>query len=125
MAATPADIAKFTTDGVIVTAANSAILTAHPEAEDKGDDVIDMFFTSATDALAVLTERFGILSQINGLHEAAVVEESLGLGSTVGITPSTPCFRVVDADRDIDTVLRTRAYAYEAGSDQFSIELIA
>lgn len=125
MAATPADIAKFTVDGVVVTISDSAIATAHPEAEDQGDQVIDMFFDSASDASAVLTERFNILSQINGLHEAVVVEESLGLGSTTGITPSTPCFRAVDEDRMVDATLRTRAYAYEAGSDQFSVELLA
>lgn len=125
MAATPSDIAKYTSDGVVITAANAAIQTAHPEAEDQASDVIDMFFDNVADATAVLTERFGILSQINGLHEAVVVEESLGLGSTIAITPSTPCFRTIDEERGIDTTLRTRAYAYEAGSDQFSIELLA
>lgn len=125
MAALPADIAKYTSDGVVITSSTPSILTNHPEAEDLGDSVIDMFFDSSSDAAAVLAERFGILSQISALHEAVVVEESLGLGSTIGITPTTPCFRIIDQDRGIDTVLRTRAYAYEAGSDQFSIELLA
>jgi hypothetical protein len=125
MPATPSDIAKFTSDGVIVTSLDAALKTAHPEAEDDGNEVIDMFFDSTTHAQVVLTERFALLSQINAPHEAVVVEESLGLGSTVPLTPSTPCFRVVDDERGIDAVLRTRAYAYEAGSDQFSIELMA
>lgn len=125
MPATPADIAKYTSDGVVVTVEDSAILTAHSEADDRGEDVIEMFFDDPDDALTVLNERFDILSQINGLHEALVVEESLGLGSVIAITPSTPCFTVVDVDRDVNALLRTRAYAYEAGSDQFSIELLA
>lgn len=125
MPATPTDIAKYTNDGVVVTSANAAILTAHSEAEDRGEDVIEMFFESAADALTVLNERFGLLSQINGLHEAAVVDEALGLGSSILITPTTPCFRVIDESRGIDTTLRTRAYAYEAGADQYSIELMA
>ena len=125
MPATPADIAKYTTDGIVLTASNPAIQTAHPEAEDLGDDIIETFFQNSADALVVLNERFGILSAINGLHEAVVVEESLGLGSTIAITPTTPCFRVVDEERQIDTTLRTRAYAYAAGSDNYSVELIA
>lgn len=125
MSALPVDIAKYTTDGVIVTSSSAGIKTAHPEAEDRSDDIIEMFFDSSTDALTVLGQRFTILSQINALHEAAVVEESLGLGTVVPITPTTPCFRVIDEERGIDAVLRTRAYAYEAGSDQFSIELVA
>lgn len=125
MPASASDIAKFTTDGIVVTSSNSAILTAHPEAVDQGDDVIEMFFDNAADALVVLNERFGLLSQINGAHEAVVVEESLGLGSTISVTSITPSFRVIDEERMLDTTLRTRAYAYEAGSDQYSVELMA
>lgn len=125
MAATPADIAKYTTDGVVITASDSAIVTNHPEAVDLSTEEIEMFFDSTADGQIVLDERFAILSQINGAHEAVVVEETLGLGSTIPITPTTPCFRVIDEDRNLDTTLRTRAYAYEAGSDKYSIELIA
>ncbi len=125
MAATPADIAKYTNDGVVITASTPSILTNHPEAVDDGDHEIEMFFDSATDAGTVLAETFGILSQLSPLHEAVVVEEALGLGTTVPLTPTTPCFRVIDEDRNIDATLRTRAYAYEAGSDHYSVELIA
>jgi hypothetical protein len=125
MPATPDDIAKYTNDGIVITAADASILSNHPEAEDRGEDVIDYFFVSASDAAVVLAERFNIQSQINGLHEAAVVEDSLGLGSTVQLSPTVPSFRLVDDERGHDVVLRTRAYAYEAGADQFSIELVA
>lgn len=125
MPATPADIAEYTSDGVVITASTPAILASHPEAIDQGDHEIEMFFDSAADAAVVLAETFGILSQLNPLHEAVVVEESLGLGSTIPLTPTTPCFRVIDEERNIDTTLRTRAYAYEAGSDHYSIELVA
>lgn len=125
MAATPADIAKYTSDGVLVTVSDSAILASHPEADDQADQEIEMFFDSAANAATVLTERFAILSQLAPAHESVATDTSLGLGSTIAITPTTPCFRVIDEDRNMDVILRTRAYAYEAGSDQFAIELLA
>jgi hypothetical protein len=125
MPAAPADIGKFTSDGVVITASDSAIKTNHPEAEDQADQEIEMFFDTAADAQVLLDERFAILSQLLPEHEAAVVDESLALGSAILITPTVPCFRVIDEDREIDKVLRMRAYAYEAGADHFSIELMA
>lgn len=125
MAALPADIAKFTSDGVLITISDASILTNHPEAYDQADQEIEMFFDSAADATILLQERFDILSQLSPEHEAVVVDESLLLGSDVAVTPTIPCFRAVDEDRDLDKVLRMRAYAYETGADYFSIELMA
>lgn len=125
MPALPADIARYTNDGIQLSHEDASIAAAHPDAVDLGDDTLEMFFYSASDAEIVLAERFGILSQANPPHEGLVVEESLGLGSTIEITGTVPCFRFISSIQSIDQLMRTRAYAYEAGSDQYSIELIA
>lgn len=125
MTATPADVAKYTSDGIVITVDNPAILTDHPEAQDLSTSELEMFFVDPEHAQVMLEERFALLSQVDALHEAVVVDESLLLGDDVALTPSTPCFRCVDDKRGIDRVLRTRAYAYQSETDQYSIELVS
>lgn len=124
MPATPADVALYTSDGVVVTEEDTAIRDAHPDAQTTGDGELELFFDDPADAETVLAERFALLSQISALHEGIEVSESLGLGSSVPLGPNVPCFRVVDASRGIDTVARTRAYVYEAGTDNYSVEVL-
>lgn len=124
MTATPSDIAKYTSDGVVIQATDAAIDAAHPDAKESGDGEIEMFFDSDFASQVVLDERFALLSQISALHEGIEVSDSLGLGVDIPLGPSVPCFRVVDASRGIDTVARTRAYVYEAGNDHYSVEVL-
>jgi len=124
MSADPADIARFTNDGVVVSVVDAAIEAAHPEASDEFSDPIEMFFVNQADGLTMLTEKFGLRSLINPAHEGIEVEESLRLGQVIPIAPTVPCFRIVDEKRGLDVVVRTRAYAFETEQDRFSIEVI-
>lgn len=124
MSALPADIAKYTNDGVVITNENAALRAAHPEADDLLDQPVEMFFDTVADGQALLDEKFALLSQINPVHEGIEVDENLRLGQTIAIAPTVPCFRIVDEERGIDVVARTRAYAHEMASDRFSIEVI-
>lgn len=124
MSADPHDIAKFTNDGVVLTTQNAALLAAHPESIDGGNSEIEMFFDNPAHAQVLLDERFALLSNPSPIHEGVQVSEDIGLGSVVAITPQVPCFNIVDANRGIDKVARTRAYVYEAGSDQYSVEVL-
>jgi hypothetical protein len=122
MAALPADIAKYTTDGKVITSSNAPLKAAHPEAEDIVEE-IEMFFDTEADAQVLLDEKLVLRSRLGGLHEGVEVDESLGLGTTVPIAPTVPCYRFVDAMRGIDRVARVRAFAYESGTDRYSVEL--
>jgi hypothetical protein len=127
MSATPADIAKLTTNGIVVTTdatAGNTVKANHPEARDLGDTEIEMFFVDANHAQLLLNEKFAYLSQTKPLHEAVEVEERVGLGVTIPIAPTVPSFRVIDDSRNIDLVARTRAYAHDLGTDRFSVELL-
>jgi hypothetical protein len=124
MSADPADIAKATSDGIVLTITNPTIQANHPDARDLGDTYLEMFFVNEADAVAVLNQRFQILSQINAPHLAVVTEETLGLGQGISVLGVTPCFQTVDARRGIDQNLRTRSFAHECGSDQYSIEVM-
>lgn len=129
MAALPADIAKFTADGVVVTsptnpAVSAAILAADPKAKDTGDGDIETFFDTIADAQAMLDERFAILSQIGAPHEGIEVEERLGIGTSIAIAPAVPMFRIVDEERGMDRNVRLRAFVSEMGTDRFSVEVL-
>ncbi len=124
MPATAADIAKYTTDGTLLTASSTVIRDAHSDAEDLGSEEIEMFFDSAADGTTLLNERFALLSKIGAVHEAVEVDSSLQLGTVTAIAPTVPCFRVVDEKRNMDKVVRTRAYAHDTGTERYSVEVI-
>lgn len=129
MPALPNDIAKFTTDGVVITspavpAVGEAIKAAHIDAEDGDGSEIEMFYDSAADAQIMLDEKFVLRSKINPLHAGIEVEETLGIGVIIPISPVVPSFRCIDDSSEIDRVARLRAFAYETGSDRYSIEVI-
>lgn len=126
MTATPADIAKFTRDGLVLTSNNEAgqlIKAEHIDARDLGDGEIEMFFDQSEHGQIMMEERFRILSSFGQVHEGIEVEEDFGLGTEIPLTPSVPCFRVIDASRDIDAPGRLRAYVHDFNSDRFSLEL--
>jgi len=127
MTALPADIAKYTADGIVVTTnavTGAAIKAAHVDAQDLGDQEIEMFFVNDAHAQAMLDERFALLSIVDPVHEGIEVEEALGLGTTIAIAPTVPSFRVVDDSRNIDQVVRLRAYAHDMSTDRFSVEVL-
>lgn len=123
MTALPADISKYTKDGVVVTLADETVRDAHPDAVDQRETEIEMFYANAADAQAMLQERFDILSKVNAITEAIEIDEGLELGTTIPLTPSVPCFTIVDETRGIETVVRARAFAYDTGQERFSIEV--
>lgn len=126
MTALPADIAKFTNDGVVIRtddAAGAAILADHPNARSIEDGrEIEMFFTDTDDAQVLLDERFALMSE-PGLHDGIEVEETLGLGTTIALSPTVPCFTVIDQD-NIATVARTRSYARSMSADRYAVEAL-
>lgn len=126
MPATPSDIARFTTDGVLLTAEDPAIKANHLDAEDGAASgrELEMFYDDPADAQDMLDERFAILSQISAVHEGIEVEETLGIGTVIPLTPTVPCFQIVDEERGINTLARTRAFAYDLDTDRYSVEVL-
>lgn len=124
MAASPADIAKYTVDGVVITSENTGLKAAHPDALDLGGEEIEMFFVSSSNAQTMLNEKLTLRSKVDPIHVGVEVEESLAIGTTTAISPSVPCFRYIDEASEQDAVARTRAFAYETGSDRYSVELL-
>ena len=124
MPALPADIARFTNDGVVLTNEDLALRAAHPDAKDTGGGEVETFFDYAADAQVLLDERWGILSRVSAVHEGIEIEDSAGLGDAIPYTPNVPCFTIIDAERDIETVARLRAVVYEGGSDRYSVEVV-
>lgn len=126
MAATPSDIAKFTTDGVrLVAPTNSAISdaikAAHIDARDGDSEEIEMFYVDPADGQAMLDERFAIESIVNPVSLGLEVQESLGLGSTIPLAPAGPVFNIVDRDKGTSLPLRVSGFATDAGTDRYSV----
>ena len=129
MVAVPADIARFTNDGILVTSprnagVSAAIQAEHVDARGMDGREIEMFYDDAVDAQFYLDERFGFLSRTDPLHVSVEVEESLGIGDTVPIAPLVPAFRAIDATTKTDVIARTRAYAQDMSTDRFGVELL-
>jgi len=127
MPALPADIARFTTDGVVLTTdlvAGQAVLDAHPNARrtEQGQER-EYFFVDPVHGQIMLDELFGLLSVGGPLHDGIETEESLGLGITIPIHPNVPCFEVTDADdRVVNT--RVRSYSRKMTIDRYGVEVV-
>jgi len=126
MPATPADISRFTTDGIVITsptdpAVTAAILAEHVDALDGAGEEIEMFFDDPADAQIMLDEKFTYLRQAVIVHEGIEVDETVDLAEDAATIPSV---RVIDAMRGIDQVVRVRAYAQDMGADRFSVEVL-
>ena len=129
MAATPADIARYTTDGVLVTspldpATSQAIAAAHIDARNGINNEIEMFYDTAADTQAALDEIFALLSQVNPAYLAVELDETIGLGSSIALAPRVPTIGVVDLAAGVMLGLRVRAFASEMGTDRFAVELL-
>jgi hypothetical protein len=125
MPALPADIAKYTTNGVVVTAKDDTILDRFPDAIDASTEEIEMFYDSADDARTVTNALFAIRSKIAPAHIAVEVLEGLSLGNSIPIAPTAPSFTVLDEDKRINENMRVISYGYQMGSGRHSIELHA
>jgi hypothetical protein len=121
MSADPLDIAKYTNDGVTVTFQDLALKATHPHAKDLGE--INTFFRYEADAQAMLNERSALQAQVGVLHETIEVDEALGVGSALPITPQVPTFRVVDETRGLDALARTMAVSFDMTVDRYSLEV--
>src|SRR3546814_658488 len=94
------------------------------DAVDLGSEEKEMFFVSSAHAQILLDENLELRSKANACHVGVEVDESLGVGTTTAIAPSVPCYRYIDEVNEIDALSRTRAFAYETGSDRYSVELL-
>lgn len=126
MAAIPSDIAKYTTDGVrLVAPTNSAIgdaiKAAHIDARDGDSDEIEMFYDDPADGQVMLNERFDIERIPNPVCLGLEVEESLGLGSSIPLSPAVPVFAAVDQTIGLSIALRVSGFASDMGSDRYSV----
>lgn len=129
MSADPADIARYTTDGVLIVApqnpaVSAAIAAGFIDAKDGSAAEIESFFDDPADAQAMLDELFGYLSQVQPPYVAVEIDDSLGLGFTVPIAPRVPCFTITDDVAGFATVARVRGYAVDLNTDRYSVELI-
>lgn len=127
MAATPADAAKYTNDGVPIytdAVAGAAIRAAHPDAIDGTQNEIEMYFVDPNQALAMLNEQFAIRSSIGPPHVSVEVEESLDLATVTPIAPTIPSYRAIDDTANLDSTLRTLSFAHDCSGDRFSVDLM-
>src|SRR3546814_7566361 len=69
MPASPGDIAKYTTDGVVITSEDPALKVTHPDAVDLGSEEKEMFFVSSAHAQILLDETLELRSKANACHE--------------------------------------------------------
>ncbi len=83
-----------------------------------------MFFRYEADAEAMLEEKWVVFSAASRPHEGVELEDSLGLGTTISISPRVPRFQVVDPERSMNVSLAARAYVQDLTTDRYSIELL-
>jgi tetrahydromethanopterin S-methyltransferase subunit B len=129
MPADPADIARYTTDGILVYSPADptdadALRALCPNAVSRIDQEIEMFFDSATDAQAMLDEAYAILSSVHPISVQVELAEDLGLGKAIALTPAVPVFTVVDSRIGLSAAARVRSYAYEMNTDRYALELL-
>lgn len=123
MTALPADVAKYTQDGVVVTSEDLALKAAHRDAQDLGTAEIESFFVDPANTQTMLDETLDLLSNPAPLALAIEVDETIRIGTSIPYTPKVPTFRYIDDAKEIDALPRLRGFAYEMGTDRYSIEL--
>lgn len=124
MPANPTDIARYTSDGALITLKNEALKDTDPNAQDAGDRELAMFFDSSTHGQIIANELFAFVSAVSRPHEGVEIEDGLGLGSTVPVFPKAPRVHITDPSRLIDTSAVIRAYAFDMSSDRYALELV-
>ncbi len=124
MTATASAVAKYTRDGIILTKEDTGIRDAQRDALATGETVVESFYDLRAHAQIILDEMWMTFSRVSPLHEGIEVTETLGLGTTIPLTPSVPCFQVVDEERGINMLARTRAFSYDTGAESYSVEVL-
>lgn len=122
MTATSADVARFTNDGVLLTARDTAIRDQNAGSEDLSDEIIT-FFDNEEAGQAMLDERFALVSMLGRMHEAIEIEDNMGLGLTLPIVPFIPHFYVIDESRALAGRAALRAYSFDHNNDRYALEL--
>lgn len=122
MPATPANIARYTQDGVALTFKDQALKDQQPTATDAGE--IPTFFRYRDHAQIKLNERAALLGGRGRPHEGVELDEFLGIGTTLPVVPAVPCFRLIDETRSINQVCRTRSTSFDMTTDRYSVELV-
>jgi hypothetical protein len=115
MSALPADIARYTSDGVLITVKNAAIKDRDPSAEDTKDSERPLFFDNPAHGQVLTNELYAFLSAEGKPHEAVETGDTLGLGGAVPIFPKAP---------QLDARAAIRAYSFDMASDTYAIELV-
>jgi hypothetical protein len=124
MTALPADISRYTSDGVLLTRTRLATKTNDPNAQDTGERELEMFFDSAAHAGIVLDELFNFVGTIGRVHEGIELEDSVGLGTTIPIVPNAPQATLVDESRRMFAGAIVRAYGFDGAVDRYAIEFV-
>lgn len=124
MPATPARVAIALNDGVLLSRADPTIKAANYNAVSN-DTEIESFFDLATDAQAVLDERWAWQSVAGRPREQVEVDSSFNLGTKIALAPKVPTITLTDTSRSIVGVAcKVRAYAIDYNSERYAVELI-
>lgn len=124
MAATPADIARYSSDGALIVLKDEAIKDRDPNAQDTGDREVAMFFNDSDHGEILANELFAFVSLEGRPHEGVETNDSLGLGSSVFVFPRAPRAYIIDEERKIDQLAIVRQYSFDMGSDTYALELV-
>lgn len=127
MTASPADVAKYTQDGVVVRsdpATGAAVKNLFDGARDESEPPRETFFRYAAQAQVVENIRFTFLSRLSPKQDDMDVEQALGLGSTIPLSPFVPRFTVVENPDDPGYEGLVRAYIHRAADDRMAVQMI-
>jgi len=124
VSALAADIARYTSDGVLITIKNAAIKDRDPNAEDTKDKERPLFFNDPAHGQVLTNELFAFLAAEGKPHEAVETADTLGLGGVVPIYPRAPRVRIIDHTRQLDARAAIRSYSFDMSSDTYAIELV-
>lgn len=124
MPATPSRIAISLNDGIVLSKIDAAIKANHPNAEDSGENEIEMFFDNSADAQVLLDERWNWKSAAGRPREQIEIDSTFGLGTLIPVTPAVPRFTITDSDRGIAAALcMARSYSLDYNTDRYAVEL--
>ena len=124
MPALPADIRRYTNDGVVVTADDVAIRNAHANAVDALQEEVEMFYADPDVGQMRVDERLASLSTPDPLHEMVEVSDSFGINDIMQASLYVPHFLVVDEERGVSRICRTRAFSLDLEDDREAVEVI-
>ena len=124
MAANPSDIAKYTSDGVLITLKDEAIKQRDPNALDTGERELGMFFDDPAHGQIVAAELFAYVSAEGRPNEGIEIPDNLGLGTSVPVFPRAPRAHLIDDSRGINVIAAIRAYSFDMAEDAYAMEFV-